>query len=185
MADPLRALRLDAREILRQPGSRHAVDRSFEPLDLEVVHDQVAGPIEVDLVAESGDAAIDVTGVVRVPWSGACRRCLRELAGVSESEVDERYRPTLDDARVMGAPVEVALGGQDDEAYPIEDGRLDLVPMTRETVLLDLDAERLCRDDCAGLCPVCGIDLNIDECDCDTTVRDHRWAALDGLVLDD
>ncbi|MEM9747653.1 MAG: DUF177 domain-containing protein [Actinomycetota bacterium] len=185
MADPLRALRLDAREILRQPGIQRAVDAAFEPGDLDVLHDQVAGPIEVDLVAESGDAAIDVTGVVRVPWAGSCRRCLKELAGVSTSDVDERYRPTLVDARVPGAPPEVALGGQDDEAYPIDDGRLDLVPMTRETVLLDLDAERLCRPDCAGLCPVCGIDLNAGSCECDTTVRDHRWAALDGLVLDD
>ena len=36
-----------------------------------------------------------------------------------------------------------------------------------------------------GLCPACGINLNTTSCECDTTVTDHRWSALDGLVLDD
>ena len=73
----------------------------------------------------------------------------------------------------------------DDDAYPIVDGQLDLAPMARQAALLELDDERLCRDDCAGLCPQCGIDRNVETCDCDTEVKDHRWAALDGLVLDD
>ncbi len=51
--------------------------------------------------------------------------------------------------------------------------------------LLELDDERVCRSDCAGLCPKCGIDLNSGWCECDNEVKDHRWAALDGLVLDD
>ena len=42
----------------------------------------------------------------------------------------------------------------------IEDGQLDLAPMVREVILLELDLERVCRDDCAGLCPVCGVDRN-------------------------
>ena len=73
----------------------------------------------------------------------------------------------------------------DEDAYPIEGGQLDLAPMTRQLVLLELDDERLCRDDCAGLCPICGIDRNAETCDCDTTVKDDRWSALEGLVLDD
>jgi uncharacterized protein len=51
--------------------------------------------------------------------------------------------------------------------------------------LLELPNDVLCRDDCAGICPVCGIDRNAGTCDCDTTVRDDRWAALDGLQLDE
>ena len=55
----------------------------------------------------------------------------------------------------------------------------------RQAALLELDGERLCAADCAGLCPQCGIDRKTATCDCDPEVKDHRWAALDGLVLDD
>jgi uncharacterized protein len=73
----------------------------------------------------------------------------------------------------------------DPDAYVIRDGQLDLAPLVRETVLLELDTERLCRDDCAGLCPVCGVDRNRSECSCDTVVRDDRWAGLEGFVPDE
>ena len=57
--------------------------------------------------------------------------------------------------------------------------------MVREVMLLELDGERVCRDECAGLCPVCGVDRNEATCDCVTEVRDERWAALDGLVVEE
>jgi uncharacterized protein len=110
-----------------------------------------------------------VTGAVRAPWTGVCRRCLAELHGVAEVELDELYQ------------IEVV----DPDAFPIVNGQLDLAPMVRETTLLELDRELLCRADCAGLCPVCGADRNTERCDCETAVRDERWAALDELVVDD
>ena len=57
--------------------------------------------------------------------------------------------------------------------------------MVREYVLLDLPEAPLCRDDCAGICPQCGADRNESPCDCDTSVTDLRWSALEGLRLDD
>ena len=53
--------------------------------------------------------------------------------------------------------------------------------MVREEVLLGVPDAPLCRPDCAGLCPTCGADRNVGPCDCDTAVRDERWAALDQL----
>ena len=103
------------------------------------------------------------------PATGTCRRCLAECNDAAVAPVDELYQ------------VEIL----DEDAYPIVDGQLDLAPMARQAALLELDDERLCRDECAGLCPQCGIDRNLESCGCDTEVTDHRWAALDGLVLDD
>ena len=99
-------------------------------------------------------------------------------------------------ADVPAAPVTPAYTYEVTASYPhdvraftegllIEDGQLDLVPLVRETVLLELDLERQCRDDCAWLCPGCGIDRNVDSCECDTSVADDRWAALEGFVADD
>ena len=55
----------------------------------------------------------------------------------------------------------------DDDAFAIEHGQIDLAAMVREEVLLALADERLCRDDCPGLCPQCGHDLAAGPCSCD------------------
>jgi uncharacterized protein len=58
--------------------------------------------------------------------------------------------------------------------------------LVRDMTVLALAAEPpLCRAECAGLCPVCGVDRNDEACSCETEIRDQRWAALDQLVLDD
>ena len=57
--------------------------------------------------------------------------------------------------------------------------------MVREYVLLDLPEAPLCKDDCAGICPNCGIDRNSATCDCGAVTADPRWAALENLTLDD
>src|SRR5690606_5023058 len=122
----------------------------------------VAGAIDLDLVARSTIDGVVVTGTISVPWRAACRRCLAEVSGVVVAEVDELFR---------GEP-------DDEEAEPIVGDQIDLAPVVRQTVLLEMPEAPLCREDCAGICPVCGADRNIDPCDCDTSVRDERWAVL-------
>ena len=162
-------MKINAVELLRHPGSDLAVDASVPAEPLGVDHERLTGDIDVALMLESMNDGIVVKGTVTAPWACPCRRCLIDLSGRASVAVDELYQIEM----------------TDDEAYPIENGQLDLTPMVRELALIELDAEQVCRADCAGLCPVCGIDLNTGSCDCDTTVTDHRWAALDGLVLDD
>lgn len=69
---------------------------------------------------------------------------------------------------------------EDDEAYAIVDDDLDLRPMVRDAVVLELPLAPLCRADCRGLCPQCGADLNEETCQCEPP-RDPRWANLDVL----
>jgi uncharacterized protein len=167
--DQLRPLRINAVELLRQPGAERDVAVTLPPGPLDVVHDRLAGDISVALRLQALHDGIAVDGAVTVPWSTVCRRCLVEVTGSAVVEVDELYQVEL----------------LDPDAFRIDDGQLDLAPLVRESALLELDRERLCRDDCAGLCPVCGIDRNSSTCACDTAVRDERWAALDEIVLDD
>ncbi|MFK7918159.1 MAG: DUF177 domain-containing protein [Ilumatobacter sp.] len=164
-----RELRVNAVELLRQPGATKPVDVVIAGSELDVVHDTLAGDVHVDVLLTVMNDGIVVRGDVRAPWERPCRRCLRDLSGVAAAEIDELYQ------------VEVI----DEDAYPIIDNQLDLAPMARQAALLELDDERLCRPECAGLCPKCGIDRNDASCDCDTEVKDHRWAALDGLILED
>ena len=173
MAPRLHELRLNARELLRQPGLQKAVDVSFPATDVGVDDERITGDVIVDLLATSNIDGVVLVGTITMPWRAPCRRCLAEVVGTARIDVDEVYQDPAD--------VSVADG----DAFPIEGDQIDLVPAVREAVLLELPDDVLCRDDCAGICPVCGIDRNQGTCACDTTVRDERWAALADLELDD
>jgi uncharacterized protein len=166
MADVTRQLKLNAVELLRQPGAQRAFDFTIDAGPVGVVHPALDGEVDLHLLLEALNDGISVKGTIGVPWAGVCRRCLVPLSGVDAVEIDELYQKTVIDP----------------DAFVIEDGQLDLNPLVRETALLALDDERLCRPDCAGLCPNCGIDRNAEQCECDTQVSDPRWAALDSLT---
>ena len=166
MADPLRPVRINAVELLRQPGAIRDVVVDIEAEPLGAAHERLVGDVHVELRLTARHDGIDVDGTISADWDTVCRRCLVDVSGTAVGAVDELYQ----------------IEPLDPDAYLIEDGQLDLAPLVRETVLLELDNERLCRDDCAGLCPVCGVDRNTTDCACDSTVTDQRWAALEGFV---
>lgn len=163
------ALRLNAVELLRSPGSTRPVEVALPAEAIGVDDQRVTGDVVVDLDATSSVDGITVHGTVDAPWRDECRRCLRGIDGVAVAHVDEvfQHEPRVDDA------VEI-VGDQ-----------IDLAPIVREYVLLELPDAPLCRPDCAGICPQCGADRNESPCTCDTSVRDLRWSALEGLQLDD
>jgi uncharacterized protein len=121
-----------------------------------------ATDVAVDVVMTAVDGGLEVAGTVRGDWAGECR-------GVLTTDVRELYRP-----RAVGEP-------DDEETYPLGGDHLDLAPLARDALLLALPLAPLCRDDCAGLCPICGTDLTDSTCSCVTPVGDPRWAALDIL----
>ncbi len=166
---PARALLVNTVELLRQPGNFRELVVELTAADLGIDDEHVAGPISSELRLDATVDGITVSGTVATPYANVCRRCLNAVRGVSVSEVDELYQQNVTDA----------------DAYQLDGDQLDLAPVVREYALIDLPEAPLCRDDCAGICPACGIDRNQSTCECDTTVRDDRWAALDELRLDD
>jgi uncharacterized protein len=122
-----------------------------------------------DVRLEPFSGGVMVKGTVSAPWVGVCRRCTVPVGGELVLSVKERFA----DPPEPGEP-------EDDLAYPIVDDELDLGPMLREAIVLELPLAPLCRDDCAGLCPHCGIDRNVESCDC-VAPKDPRWATLDAL----
>jgi uncharacterized protein len=162
-------LRINALELLRQPGSTREVSVTLPASEVGIDDVRVAGELRVEATATSSIDGVVVHGRVVVPWHGECRRCLVDVAGDSVSQIDELYQHHPRDADTL------ELAGD----------QIDLAPVVREYVLLDLPAAPLCRPDCAGICPACGADRNQDPCRCATGPTDLRWSALEGLHLDD
>jgi uncharacterized protein len=121
--------------------------------------------VRITLQSFSG-GGLRAKGRVEAPWHGVCRRCSNPVLGVSVVDVDERYVDTR--------------GPEDDDAYLIENDFADLAPLAHDAIFLDLPLAPLCREDCQGLCPYCGIDRNEATCDCQVPL-DSRWATLDEL----
>jgi len=99
--------------------------------------------------------------------AGECRRCLIDVTGSVGEDVQLLF-------------VEADTEGADDPDVYVIDSRaheLDMRPALREQWLLAAPAFVQCRDDCKGLCPTCGADLNAEACDC-AAATDSRWDAL-------
>jgi uncharacterized protein len=120
-----------------------------------------------------------VQGGLRARAILSCARCLEPVAVPLDVELEEVFKPTID--VVTGRPVQ---GEEEDRALWISDRHiLDLTEVLRQDVVLALPMHVLCSDECRGLCPVCGQNLNQGSCGC-TPEPDARWAALLDLLTE-
>jgi uncharacterized protein len=122
-----------------------------------------------------------------VPLKGQCKRCLKSMALEEPVELIRAYVPAGQETqkqKTRGEESEASFNPElaDEESY--QGKELDLTPAVREQILLSVPPSPLCREECKGLCPACGKDLNEGECGCDRTVMDPRWAALKGIQLE-
>ncbi len=116
-----------------------------------------------------------MTGTARLHVVGECVRCLTEVREDVEVDVQELY---VHD----GSPE--AGYDEDDEVSLLQDDLVDLEPVLRDGVVLDLPFQPLCRPDCAGLCPTCGARLDDHPGHHHDDATDPRWAALGALSGD-
>lgn len=177
--DARRPLVLDVRSLERRPGSMVTVNRSVPaPADLGVAMARVpaGSPIDLDLRLESVLEGVLVSGTADLHVAAECSRCLDPVDWQEEISVTELFRYPPTDAR--GAIVD-----EDDEFDDpmLEDDLIDLEPTLRDAVVLDLPLAPLCREDCSGLCPECGVRLDQEPQHAHETT-DPRWAALTALV---
>jgi uncharacterized protein len=164
------ALRCNVSDLLHHPAARRAERIEIPGSELGGVAGSrlSAAPLVVDVWLERIPDGIVVHGTVSGEYESECSRCLEPVRARFEMPVRELFERDV----VEG------------ETYPLEGEEVDLELPVRDTVLLDLPATPLCREDCAGLCPMCGIDRNAGDCDCDPNPPDPRWDALRDLTLD-
>jgi len=158
---------LNVIELLENPGVRREFRFDAPAAGLHVGMSAVEGELHFDLTGESIDGGIVIQGTIGGRWSGQCRRCLKDVDRDFSFKAQEIFRP----------PSEVW-----EEGYVIKEGTVDLERMVADNVALNLDISPLCREDCKGICPVCGQDRNEVDCGHEPLAQgDHRWDALKQL----
>jgi len=163
---------LDLRRLRIRPGEQHRERRAveLEPYDLggQRYEPHPPGP-EADLTLTRTTDGLVLELELDARLAGPCFRCLKE------TEIG---------LRVRGREYQAGRGAADDEELRtpyVEDDTLDVSRWARDAIALGLPDQILCRSDCAGLCPVCGKDLNAEPHEHADVELDPRWSALEDL----
>jgi uncharacterized protein len=132
-------------------------------------------PLRVHLTLEEMGDDVMATGRVQGRTSMACRRCVDPVVVEMDHPVRLWFRDGITEPEA-----------EEDHVYalPPKARELDLSDAIREHVILGMPEYVMCKEDCRGLCPHCGTDLNRETCDCTVEPVDDRWAALKRVKLD-
>lgn len=167
---------VDISRLGRRPGAMVPVrDQVSNPsqIGLDLIAIKPGAVMELDLRLESVSEGVLVTGAVAAATAGECARCLAPLTGRVEVELTElfAYPHSTTDATT-----------EDDELGRVVNDAVDLEQAIVDAVGLALPLSPLCRPDCPGLCPQCGVPLVDAEPGHQHDQIDPRWAKLAGML---
>lgn len=138
-------------------------------------------PIRGEIRLLRTDRGILAKGTLYSESKLTCSRCLGFFTFTLTLDIEEEFFPTTDVLTGASLPSPDEPG-----SFTIdENNMLDLTEVIRQYEVLSSPMKPLCGEDCAGLCPTCGRNLNQASCDCPLTPADPRWAELSKLVLAD
>jgi uncharacterized protein len=160
-------LRVDLRELARGGAVDTRGELKQDDPALEGVDINLRDPVLVTGRLQSiGDGRFYWHGTANTVVQGECRRCLTPVATPLQLEIGALF---TQDSEALDDP----------DSYPVtpDATEIDVTPAVREELLLAAPRYVLCRDDCKGLCPQCGKDLNTGSCDC-VPAADPRWERL-------
>lgn len=121
----------------------------------------------------TGDSeGFTVTGSAQVKLADLCARCNEPFEEPFAFSFEDRF-------------VKAVMREEEDESYPFEGETIDLTQAFMDELFLQLPMVSLCKPDCKGLCPVCGVDLNRFRCKCAEKTRNSAFDALKALSFED
>jgi uncharacterized protein len=175
---PASPMTVDVTRLGRRPGSmvtlRHTVPSPLR-IGLDMIAIPQGAPVDMDLRVESVSEGVLVTGTVSGPTVGECSRCLTEVHGHVQVGLTELF--AYPDSTTEATT-------EDDEVGHVVDDRIDLEQSIIDAVGLELPFVPVCRPDCPGLCPECGVLMANDPSHHHDSI-DPRWAKLVDMLSDD
>ncbi len=167
-------------QLLKSPvgSTQDVVLDDSDTLDLRDGEARLAGPITGHARLHRTNESIVVDGVAHTPVLLECSRCLTEFSTTLDVPLRETFYPSIDIE--TGLPVRLP---EDETGFVIDDHhQIDLREAIRQNLVLAIPLQPLHSEDCKGLCPECGRDLNVEPHTHETEQRDERFAALRQLL---
>ncbi|MDT7542913.1 MAG: hypothetical protein QOE33_2817 [Acidobacteriota bacterium] len=160
-------------EKLNEQGEDFEKVYSPEEFSLEDDDAQLASAVRVNAHASRVRGEVLLHGDIDTAVELHCDRCLARVA--QPVKIDFKAELGTDEGSVVEA---TALHDADMDFSTYDGEAINLDEIVREQILLALPARQLCADDCRGLCPTCGANLNEQACNCKRHETDPRWSAL-------
>lgn len=132
-------------------------------------------PIFVNLTLAKWDDDLTIEGIIKTNLLIECSRCLKPCLVSLEVPLKLFYKRKL---FLSETDTIINLNNDDLMTLSYDENIISLDYRIRESLILSVPMKVLCENDCRGLCPVCGIDLNHETCTCRSDYIDPRWAAL-------
>ena len=152
---------------------------SFAPNEVFLDDDRTRATKEIKIEGQARRKGerVRLNGRLQAELEIACDRCLRGIPLAINDEFDVVYAPA--DEKTEAERIELQT---DDLEWSVYEGDfINTNEVAREQLLLNLPTRALCKEDCKGLCPSCGADLNSEGCGCEQKTVDPRWEALKNL----
>ena len=152
----------------------------YQPDELGSLDERVTllAPVRVNGKVRLAGAEVFVNGHIETRAQVECDRCLKQVELPVNADFDLQY--------ITGAEYESSAAAELTEevmAVSVFDGEtIEVDGIVKEQISLAVPTRMLCQPDCKGICPVCGIDKNTSECECEAKDVDPRWAALKDLT---
>jgi len=166
-------------ELENLEGSKGDFAHVYNPEELNPVDERVklTAPATVNGKVRLSGNEVFVNGHFDTRAQVECDRCLKPIELPVSADFELEY--------ITGSEYESTAVAELTEAemsIAVFDGEaLDVDEIVKEQILLAVPTRMLCREDCKGICPECGVDRNTGECNCETKEIDPRWAALKNL----
>ena len=163
-------------EIEKLEAGRGGFAHIYQPDELDPVDDrvQLVQPVQIKGNVNRTGNEVSVSGHVETRAQLECDRCLKPVELPVNADFALEY--------ITGADYEsssAAALSEEEMSVSVFDGEsIDVDEIVKEQILLALPARTLCREDCKGMCPECGMDRNAGDCNCAPNEVDPRWAAL-------
>jgi uncharacterized protein len=169
-------MRIELEKLEGSGGSFSHVYQVSE-LPFEEAELRMTEPATVQGTVHRHNGEAELRGKLHAKVSIPCARCLKPVELPIDVKFSERFVP--------------AVSWRDEEAHELREEDLNLAvfdgeaieldDVVREEILLAIPGQVLCREDCQGLCPVCGVDRNESSCECENMAVDSRWEKLKDL----
>lgn len=162
-------MRLDLRDIIQVPGGVKNFDFQLDLSDLDFYGENpICEPVHVQGRVVNRAGLLELEAVASSNLHLHCDSCGKPFQRVKTVEVQRMLATELQDE-------------EDDDIILLDGSILDAGEVMTTEFILEMDIKNLCREDCKGICPQCGADLNTEPCKCKPDI-DPRLAALAQLL---
>jgi len=161
---------LDVKKLFEQEGEELPFQFEMDLSDIEIsqVYPFISA-IQISGKVKNIEQTVYLTAQVDFDFNIPCDRCA--------DDVRTQYHNTFSHPLIM------QMNEEDQDTYIlVQDGKLNLTELLRADILLALPTKYLCKEDCKGLCPICGVNLNSQSCQCKQHQIDPRLEVLKQLI---